>query len=87
MARRRPPANSRVPAHRFVDDPEAAERYVPVERRWAGSGPRRWCRRCGLPGQPGDARHPVDARGEQLLEEAAAVAARITGDRDLVGAR
>lgn len=83
MARRRPPARSRVPPHRFVDAPELVDRYVPAARRH--SGPRRWCR-CGLPGEPGDHRHPLDPRTEQLLEEASAIAARITGDRDLVAA-
>lgn len=66
MARRRPaPARSRVRPHRFVYAPELADRLG-----------RRWCGRCGLPGRPGDHRHPVD---EQLLADAAAVDRRIVG--------
>lgn len=44
------PRPSKVPPHRFDEDPN-----VPPDH-----GRRRWCR-CGLPGEPGDERHPVDA--------------------------
>lgn len=54
---------------------------MPVERRWAGEGPRRWCARCGLPGQPGDDRHPL--ADEQLLVAAAERDQRILGEREL----
>lgn len=41
---------SKVPPHRFDED-------LDLSRDLTG---RRWCR-CGLPGGPGDDRHPVDA--------------------------
>lgn len=74
----------RVRPHAFVDEPELAERYVPPSRRELG--PRRWCARCGLPGRPGDDRHPpgaelAEAHHDLVLAEAAAIEARITGDR------
>lgn len=42
---------SRVPPHEFEDDP-----YLRGDHR-----DRHWCRRCGLPGEPGDDRHPPGA--------------------------
>jgi hypothetical protein len=75
---------TRVRPHAFLDAPELAERYVPTSRRELG--PRRWCARCGLPGQPGDHRHPIAAelaaaRHALVLTEASALAARIIGER------
>lgn len=62
MARRFPPARPRppqrptkkakpstVPPHDFEEDPSVAGDHRN----------RRWCRRCGLPGEPGDDRHPL----------------------------
>lgn len=80
MGRRRRVVRSRVRCPGWVEDLGLRDRYVPAARR----GPQRWCARCGLPGEPGDARHPEpDA---QLLAEAAALDARIVGDRDLAAA-
>ena len=78
--RRRKVAHSRVRCPGFIEAPALRDNYVPYGR----TEPLRWCARCGLPGQPGDARHPLP--DEQLLAEAAAVAARITGERDLPAA-
>lgn len=80
----------RVP-HVFAEDPDLAERWVSAERRLAGLGPRRWCAKCGLPGEPGDGRHwapEAEARRALVLAEAAALAERILGehDREPIGA-
>ncbi|MCH7229598.1 hypothetical protein L0U85_01785 [Glycomyces sp. L485] len=74
---------SRVRPHAFEDDAELQDPYVPCDRR--DDGPRRWCARCGLPGEPGDARHPPDAedaqrRHEDFLAAAAEVDRRRTGE-------
>lgn len=73
----RQPAASRVKTHPFVLDTE-------VSREWHG---RTWCSSCGLPGEPGDERHPLDARPlfPPTPPEARALTARILGERDYEG--
>lgn len=70
---------SRRRPHRFVPDLEVGREYQPLHRRRHGLTPRAWCARCGLPGQPGDARHPTMDPG--LLAAAAERDERILGER------
>jgi hypothetical protein len=67
----------RVPAHAF-----AADERVPAD--WYG---RRWCL-CGVPGEPGDQRHPVDAPALHLPTDQAVVeAAAAERDAAILGER
>ncbi|MDQ7910760.1 hypothetical protein RB614_40345 [Phytohabitans sp. ZYX-F-186] len=63
--------------HPFELDDDLSTEYVTSDRREAG--PRGWCRRCGLPGEPGDARH--SAREVQRLADAAELDRRRLGER------
>jgi hypothetical protein len=76
---------SRVPPHHFEPDEQlGAESYVPQARRCL---PRRWwCRRCGLLGEPGDARHPVGALPPPEPDPVLAQAAR-QRDQAVLGER
>lgn len=60
------------PPHQF--DPDATRDY------WDRS----WCRWCGLPGEPGDERHPAGAPGRypEQSPEARELALRVLGEHD-----
>lgn len=60
---------TRVPPHRWVPDPDVA----PDHRG------RRYCRACGCPGTPGDARHP-DQVLTDLDPEVQQIGQRIIGE-------
>jgi hypothetical protein len=71
-----------VPQHEFVPDLDLPlEPYVSAARRAAGLGARRFCARCGLPGEPGDERHPVPAVDAERAAAAAEIDRRVLGER------
>lgn len=71
----KPPAPSRVTPHQFdPDEAMGVEAWVPLAER--GRPPRRWCRHCGLLGEPGDERHPNAALPPPPVDPATAAAWR-----------
>lgn len=62
------PVRSRVRPHAFERDHDVPTDYYR----------RAWCRRCHLPGTPGDERHPTP----DVSAETRALTARILGERN-----
>ena len=68
----REPPRSRIRPHPFVVDPE-------LGADWFG---RRTCLKCRIVGEPGDVHHPAEG-WRPGPAEAAALSARILGERDV----
>lgn len=81
MSRRGAPVVSRVKPHQ-MEETDADGMPIPADH----SG-RRYCGRCGVPGFPGDERHPLDASPMPRAtlpatpEPARLIDARIQGER------
>jgi hypothetical protein len=73
---------TRIRPHAFEPDQDLSREYVTSDRR--DDGPRTWCRRCGLPGEPGDERHPAGAppRYPETPDEVRRAELRRIGERD-----
>lgn len=82
MAAKKEPRPSRVTPHEFEPDLGLdPEPWVPLDER-DERGPRRFCR-CGLLGEPGDARHPIPQPDPAVVAAALERDAEILGEREV----
>lgn len=81
MATKKEPPHTAVPPHDYNPDPDPKMvEYLPPSLRRKRK-PRRYCVHCRLPGEPGDARHPIPQPDPAVVAEAREWDEAVLGER------